>query len=214
MLKRKSAELEESQSEAPGPHQPHKRSRPDAIEEDIEMGDATGDSEQLDTPACGWTGQCMEWVDYSGHFKDIYPEEMLKALGTLSSRDEWLGPPPPALPNGNERTDAVFIVAHSTVGQTSWGNAAAAGSARLVIEGTYRSLEAANLRAMQVYYEARARGPAGWERPRPETVIDPETRRAGKRSWYVDGEGLLTLRFTEANLVDGCEVCVTKQWVS
>ncbi|KAI1802877.1 hypothetical protein F4811DRAFT_572530 [Daldinia bambusicola] len=213
MSKRKSTELEESQSDTPPLHQPHKRSKPDGTEEDAEMEDATSDSEQLNTSsASDWTVQCISTFDYWEKFKEIYPEDMLEILGIPWLQDEWLGPPF-STPDSNERTDVVFVVAHSTASQISWGNDLATASAKLAIEGTYRSLQAANIRAMEVFYEARVRSSSGgWERPRPEMGGDLEVSSAGERSWRVDG-GMLTLRFTEANLVDGCEVSVTKHRV-
>ncbi|KAK6949366.1 hypothetical protein Daesc_009441 [Daldinia eschscholtzii] len=210
MSKRKCDQLEELGSEVSWSHQPQKRLKPDATDEDIEMEDATDGSKGSDSGAYGWE---LGRVGYSNNIIDMYPEEMTRTLDIPRSWGERFGRPSPS--PTHESTDyEYYIMAFSPAGHINCGHG---GHDNTVVTegfkilGKYSDIKAANFRVIQIYYDY-LRTRTGCEFPRVEMVKEREIRPPGEQSWWIGDNGVLRLRFSDTNPSNLLLVWVLKHW--
>ncbi|KAF3057354.1 hypothetical protein GL218_06218 [Daldinia childiae] len=209
MSKRKMDQLNKFPNEIYWADGPQKRTKPDATEDDVEMKDATSNHVELESREDKATSDEMDIsrTDIAAAF----PREMIEELGIPQLWAKRCDSPAPS-PLSDDLC-VVYTVTNSTINRyenVENHEELHIGDVELEVEGTYNTAKSANSRVMEVFYDTCIAH--GWnldfEMNRVETSEYP---KPSKVEWWIDSDGLLSLRATHKHNHELCLVCATKE---
>ncbi|KAI1647138.1 uncharacterized protein F4817DRAFT_316230 [Daldinia loculata] len=211
MSKRKMAQPDEFPAGISWADEPQKRTKPNATEDDIEMEDATSDHAEFES---GEHKAVSDGMDiYRTNIAAAFPREMIEELGIPKLLARLWDSPTPS--HFNDDLGVVYIVTNSTINRYEYfenPEELHIGKVKLEIEGTYNTAKAANSRVMEVFHDTYKAH--GWDLNREmDRVEKNEYPKPGKVEWWIDSDGLLSLRAANGQSNELCRVRATKEQI-
>ncbi|KAI0844135.1 hypothetical protein F5Y00DRAFT_266863 [Daldinia vernicosa] len=211
MSKRNLVQPDEFPADISWADEPQKRTKHNATEDDVEMKDATSDNAESKSGEDKVAADGMD-IDRT-NIAAAFPQEMIEELSipellTKLSDDSASSPL-------SDDLGVVYIVTNSTINRHRNFKSPEElhiGEVELEVEGTYHTAKAANSRVMEVFHNIYM--VHGWDLSREMKRIEKhEYPKPGEVEWWIDSDGLLSLRAADGQSNQLCRVRATKEQI-